>query len=192
MRRLALVWLALLLTARVYGQVTMTLSKSGGDVVLTWAGGAGPYTVTRATHPNMLVDRTTLTTLGTSPYTDVAPPANSYYIVSDAGAPSVTVVTPSAGFASPAPCICAAGTASETLKRVYANGAAGTVAGATWEVCPHGTGVPLAITKPGAWPPCNVTVICVDLDDNYTWGVVQGSYVGAPTMPVCTPRPMGY
>jgi hypothetical protein len=181
-----------LFSGQLSAQVSVTLAKSGADVVLTWSGGTGPYSVLRAATPDMTSGLATLTTDGVSPFTDSAPPTPSWYIVNDADAPTVTVTTPGPGFESGTPCVCVEGAASESLARAYVNGVSASVLGPAWTACPDGTGVPLAIASPGGYPPTPVTVVVVDETDNYGVAVVTGTYVGSATMAVCTPRPHGF
>lgn len=175
--------------------VSLTVEKSGSDVVLTWTGGVGPYTVLRSSHPTMTAR--TFTVTGTaSPVTDVGGATRGvrieYYQVSDSTAPTVTITSPPNGFASTKPCICAAGAASADALHVYVNTfeADGTT---TWTSCPDTTGVPLAVrsdTRRGGG--VYVCAAAVDADGNWTVATVAGTYTGVITDRVaCRARTQG-
>ena len=195
MKRLLIAALAFLAIPAL-AQVTLTVTKSGSDVVLTFSGGTGPYTVIRAAHPTMTERLATVATGASSPVTDTGGKTRGnrieYYQVSDSTAPTVAITTPTSSFTSANPCICSTGTASAGATVVYVNShqATGTT---TWSECADTTGAPIAVqADPKQSSQVVVTAACVDASLNWGTASVSGSYTGTITNRVpCKARKVG-
>lgn len=188
MKRLGIVLLAFCLGLAASAQaVSLTVTKSGSDVVLTWTGGTPPYSVVKSHSPTMsirsqLVATTSGTTATDTGGASVSPPL-VYYRVSDSTAPTVTVTSVQPGFSVIHPFICASGTATSpasTIVAVYANAllAAGTT---IWTTC-DGThfGAPLAVPSD---PVIGIgrlflQVAAKDANDNWGFSWLFGSFGG--------------
>lgn len=197
MRRLMMTVL-LVVALPLAAQVTdLHITKSGSDVVLTWATGTGPFIVIRADMPQMTTR--TITLIGTaSPITDSGARTDGArlhcYVINDSStAPAVAIATPAASFTSAAPCICATGTASAGALFTYCNTMATTGTPQAWTACQNGYGVPLAVAAdPHTGNAVTVTAACVDANTNWAYVVVSGSYTGTITARVtCVPRGLG-
>ncbi len=86
----------------VAAQVSLTMSKSGSDVVLSWSGGSGPYDVIRSTAFRMSADTQLLATGSTGAgFTDTDalvstqnPPLYCYIITDVAARPALNITSP--------------------------------------------------------------------------------------------------
>jgi hypothetical protein len=193
MRRLLTLALVLLALPAM-GQTALTVTISGSDVVLTWTGGTGPYTVIRSASPSMTTRNATLAGT-TSPATDTGGATRGnvveYYQVSEAARPTVTIATPSAAFTATAPCICATGT-STGATAVYCDThtATGTT---TWVACSDSTGPPVAVqADPKQSSTIVITAAAVDASGNWAYTTVAGAYIGTITNRVpCKARAQG-
>lgn len=195
MKRLLLSAL-LLLSVSAYGQaLTVTKSVDGADVILTWTGGTGPFTVIRCRQPQMATRCEVLSADAESPYTCTGNGSDGvrleFYQVQGTGKPVVAITTPTANFTNATPCIAVSGTHTGAA-HVYVNGQEATINGATWSIA----SAPLAIS---ADPTTNggtlvvVTVAAVDSSGLWTTATVSGSYTGtaATSTHPCVARAVG-
>ncbi len=163
--------------------VSLTVEKSGADVVLTFSGGVSPYTVIRSDTPEMTT-RTIAFTDTTSPVTDPGAVTDGarihFYQVSETGGPTVSITTPGPGFTADRPCHCVYGTSTNAVA-VYCDTHLA-VGLDTWVACRNGTGVPLAV-QADARRPNNIliTASAVDLWGNWAFVTVSGHYAGTIT-----------
>jgi hypothetical protein len=130
--------------------VLLMATKSGNDVILSWSGGTGPYTVVSARHPSMTIRTRILASTSGTTYTDTGAasvtPRLVFYVVSDSTAPTVTITNILPNFSSSHLSLCVSGTSSSvnTVQAVYCNSllATGT---SIWTTCNPGYRVPLAV-----------------------------------------------
>ena len=185
---------ALLLVALpVLAQADLRVTKSGSNVVLTWTGGTGPFSIMRSDSPSMTT-RTITVTGTTSPVTDTGAKTDGakihYYVISEPG-PTVAIATPAPAFTATAPCYCATGT-STGATAVYCDThtATGTT---TWAACSDSTGPPIAVqADPKQGSAIVITAAAVDASGNWTYATVTGSYTGSITARVpCKQRAQG-
>lgn len=197
MKRMLWILLLWLLALPLAAQVSLTVTKSGSDVVLTWTGGTGPYEVIRSSSPTMTARTATVASGATSPVSDTGGMTRGafieYYQVSDSTAPTVAITTPADAFSSSLPCVCATGTASADAVVVYVNGA--TATGTTsWSSCADTTGVPLAVQSDARLSGAGVAVIAAaaDADGNWVFDLAPGTYTGTITeRAACAERATG-
>ena len=195
MRRLMVLVLALISLPTLAQTVSLTVTKSGADVVLTWTGGTGPYQVLRSSSPSMSIRTAVVADAATSPTTDAGGATRGasveYYQVSEAARPTVAIATPAPGFTATGPCLCATGT-STSATAIYVNSttATGTT---TWAACPNTTGVPLAVQgDPRQSAAVVITASASDTNGNWASTAISGTYTGTITAQVpCAPRSQG-
>lgn len=156
---------------------TLTVEKSGNDVVLSWTGGTGPFMAFKARCARMSCRRVIVANPATSPTADTGAAVDGvkiwFYQVTPAG-PTITVTTPTANFESAVPCVSASGTAPSAVA-VYVNGYSATLDGSSWSLA----AVPLAVGgDPLQANLTPVTVTAVDASGNWSFTVIDGTYTG--------------
>jgi len=125
-------------------QVSLLVSKSGGNVMLSWSNGAGPYDVYRSTTPTFGPEYSALATgttaTGQTDFGAASSPTKLYcYVVSDIPArPAIDITSPCNTPPGGPPCSYSAATASQTISGttnasvVYVNGVRATLAAGTF------------------------------------------------------------
>ena len=179
MAKRMLIFLAVLLAFPVLAQeITLTVTKSGSDVVLTWTGGSAPYGAYKSRRPRMTGRTAAIAYPATSPTTDAGAVTDGikiwFYQVCSPG-PTITVTTPQPDFTSATPCVSASGTAP-TAVHVYVNSTEATLdEEGNWSL----STVPLAIAAdPLRSNKTPVLVSAVDANGNWSFEEVDGSYTG--------------
>ena len=181
-----LICLILCLAALPLAAQTLTVTKSGSNVVLTWSGGSGPFTVIRSDSPSMTTRTETLTG-STSPVTDTGAKTDGAklhcYVISDPG-PTVAIAAPAPGHG---PLLLRTGA---TVVYCDTHTATGTT---TWAACSDSTGPPIAVqADPKQGNAIVITAAAVDASGNWAYATVTGSYAGTITNRVpCKARAQG-
>jgi hypothetical protein len=188
------VFVACLLSGlQAMAQATLTVSKSYPNVVLTWTGGAGPFTVIKSTEGSFAGCLTVVATNATSPVTDAGACTNGrsreFYAVIEA-ADVLAVTTPQAGFVTNAPCVSASGTAAVGVVSVWVNGVKATLSNGQWSA----PIVPVSATGSAGTKP--ITLVVTAFNGSYYclgYATVTG-YIRNPTAALrqpCKPRTAG-
>ncbi len=186
MKRILVALLILAALPAAAQTVSLTVTKSGSDVVLTWTGGTGPYVIAESRHPSMSVRAQLVGTTSGTTITDTGGAAVMsrliFYVVSDSTAPTVAVTGVSPNFSRSHPFVCASGTsasATSTVTAVYCNSilATGTT---TWTTCNPGYGVPIAVPfdQPAGLGRLLLQAACKDSNDNWGFSWLLGTWIG--------------